>query len=45
MYQRWDSRAVHEKYLEWRKETGKMAQLESNFLTPQTIRYFEWVDA
>ena len=44
-YERWDSREHYERYLEWRTETGFIAQLVGMLTAPPGIRYFERVDA
>ncbi len=43
--EQWESRGHHEKYLQWRTETGVMDKLGSMLTGPPSIRYFEKVDA
>jgi quinol monooxygenase YgiN len=45
VYQRWDTRAQHEKYLAWRTEEGGFGHTVAMGETPPSIRYFERVDA
>ena len=45
LVEQWESRSHHEKYLQWRTETGVMAKLGSMLAGPPSIRYFEKADA
>ena len=40
----WDSRAHHEKYLDWRTETGVMDKIGSMLSGQPSLRYFEKTD-
>lgn len=43
--EKWESRGHHEKYLQWRTETGVMEKLGSMLIGPPSLRYFERADA
>lgn len=45
LVQHWESPSHHEKYLQWRTETGVLAKLESMLLRAPSIRYFERTNA
>lgn len=45
LVERWESRGHHEKYLQWRTESGVMAKLASMLVEPPSVRYFERTDA
>ena len=40
----WDSREVHQKYLQWRTETGVMDAFGAMLSGPPSIRYFDKAD-
>ena len=42
--EQWKSRGHHEKYAQWRKETGVSAELGSMLTGPRKVRYFERAD-
>ena len=44
MVEVWDSRAHHEKYLNWRIETGVMDKVGAMLAEPPSIRYFDKTD-
>lgn len=37
----WESKALHQRYLQWRTETGVIPGLVEMLEAPPTIRYFE----
>ena len=43
--EKWGSRSQHEKYLQWRTETGVMDKLGSMLVGPPSIKYFDRVEA
>ena len=43
--EQWESRSHHEKYLQWRTETGVMAKLASMLEGPPNMRYFKKANA
>ena len=45
MVEQWESRGRHEKYLQWRTETGVIDKIVSMLTGPPRIRYFERADA
>jgi len=45
LYEKWDSRNHHQKYMAWRQETRALAQLGAALTGPPIIRYFDRVDA
>jgi len=45
LVEQWESRGHHEKYAQWRTETGVVDKLVSMLTGPPSIRYFERVDA
>ena len=45
LVQQWESRSHHEKYLQWRVDSGVMAELESMLVHSPSIRNFEQADA
>ena len=45
LVEQWESRGHHEKYAQWRKETGVSAKLGSMLTGPPKGRYFERADA
>ena len=42
--QQWESRGHYEKYLQWRADTGEVANLVSMLTGPPSIRYYERAD-
>ena len=44
LIEKWDSRQHHEKYFEWRAETGAIEALGTMLAQPPVIRYFFDVD-
>jgi quinol monooxygenase YgiN len=44
LYEHWDSADDHQKYLEWREETGAFVPLASALTKPFTVRYFDRVN-
>lgn len=45
LVEQWESRGHHEKYLQWRTETGAVDKIVSMLAGPPSIRYFEKADA
>ena len=45
LVEQWESRSHHDKYLQWRTETGVMAKLASMLVGAPSMRYFESVNA
>ena len=45
LVEQWESRSHHEKYLQWRTESGVMAKLASMLTGAPSIRYFERANA
>jgi quinol monooxygenase YgiN len=41
----WETKALYERYLAWRTETGVIAELVSMLEAPPSIRYFDQIDA
>ena len=45
MVGQWESRGHHEKYIQWRTETGVIDKVASMLTGPPSTRYFERADA
>ena len=43
LYQQWESKEDHQSYLNWRKESGMMDELNINLLEPLIPIYLEYV--
>lgn len=43
-YQQWDTRAHHQRYVDWRTQSGLLGKLAEKLTGPPKVRYFERVD-
>ena len=44
LVEHWESRAHHEKYIAWRKETGVIDKIGAMLAGPPSTQYFERID-